>query len=76
MWPLAIWKQSWNNWGNPFTKSYGWKNFENVQKSSQNDHLLIDGACVGMLVWKIQKKIQGINLVCSFLGKLGSNHLI
>ncbi len=23
LWPLAIWEQSWNNWGNPFVKSYG-----------------------------------------------------
>ncbi len=25
MWPYAIWKQSWNKWGNPLTKSFGWK---------------------------------------------------
>ncbi len=25
MWPLAIWKQSWNNWGNSLIESSGWK---------------------------------------------------
>jgi hypothetical protein len=24
IWPCVIWKQSWNNCGNPFTKSYRW----------------------------------------------------
>jgi hypothetical protein len=25
MWPCVIWKQSWNNYGNPFVESFSWK---------------------------------------------------
>jgi hypothetical protein len=30
----------------------GENNLKGVQKPSQKDHLLIDGACVGMQIWK------------------------
>jgi len=45
----------------------GENNFKGVQKPSQKDHLPIDGACVGMLVSKNQKKVQGLGLAHSFL---------
>jgi len=25
--PCVIWEQSWNNWGNPFVESSGWKHY-------------------------------------------------
>jgi hypothetical protein len=43
MWPCMIWKQSLNNYGNPFG---------GVQKPSQNDHLQINVTCVKMSTWR------------------------
>jgi hypothetical protein len=54
----------------------GENNFEGVQKPSQKDHLPTDGACIRMLIWKDQKKVQGLSLVCKLLGKVGRSHLI
>ncbi len=33
MWPLTIWKKSWNNWGNPLAKSFGWKQSQRCSKT-------------------------------------------
>jgi hypothetical protein len=32
-WLCAIWKQSWNNWWNPFIVSFYWKLFERCSKT-------------------------------------------
>jgi hypothetical protein len=52
MWPFAIWKQSWNNWGNPLVEFLKCKQSRKCSKPSQKDQLPIDGACVGILVWR------------------------
>ncbi len=38
----------------------GENNPKSVQKPSQNDHLLTDGACIGMPIWRNQKKARGL----------------
>ncbi len=40
------------------------------------NHLLINGAYVGMLALKNQKKVQRLGLVCNLLIKTKSSHLI
>ncbi len=52
MWLCAIWKQSWNNWKSPRLNLLGELLFENVQKPSQKDHLLINITWVGELAWR------------------------
>ncbi len=54
----------------------GEDNSKNVQRPSQNDHLHINEACVGMPTWKIWTKPQSLGLICSLLGKVGKTHFI
>jgi len=51
-------------------------NFKGVQKPSHKNYLQLNVACVGMLTWKSYMKVQGPNLVCNILGKMGGRHLI
>jgi hypothetical protein len=67
MWPCAIWEQSWNNYGNPFAKSFGWNNLEGVQKSLGRKVAYKNAPCVGMPTWRSQMKVQGPSLVRNFL---------
>jgi hypothetical protein len=75
MWPLTIWEQSWIKRIQSLN-FLGENNFEGVQKPSQKDHLLTNGAYIGMSVWMNKEKFQGFGLVHSLLRKVGNSHLI
>jgi hypothetical protein len=38
--------------------------------------MLTNGACVGMSIWRNQKKVRGFDIVCSIIGKVESSHLM
>jgi hypothetical protein len=51
----------------------GENNLGGVQKPFQKDHLQKQLACIGMLAWRNQMKVQGPSLVHNFSKKMKKN---
>jgi len=76
MWLLAMWNKIEITNGIHSLNFLGENNPKGVQKPSKKDHLLTNGACFRMSIWRNQKKVWGLGLIRSLRGKVGSSHLI